>query len=130
MSDDHIVLRILWTTNNLCIPIVSMSVASEMDDAERIRILHACAEFITEKRKRQRDKVEETLGRNCEDHITVTCNAMFFPRAVNVGNMRPAPAFVKWLVKALPDSDIIPKRRLKLRVAWSDNRTRELHEQA
>ena len=110
----------------MCQPLVSISLRSEMAPDDSQRILHEIAEFIAEKRKRRGDTVEETLGRNCEDHITVMCNSMHFPKAGTPAH--PYPAFVKWLVKSLPATGFIAAERLKISVVYMDARTRELIE--
>ncbi len=120
-------LRVLWTTTGMCQPIVSIAVKSEMEDTERQAILHDVAEAIAAGRKRQKDTVEETLGRNCEDHITVTCNAFHFAKASKDGAPSP-PAMIKWLLKTLPTSDIFPLGRLTILVVWMRPGTRELIE--
>ena len=127
-DDNTITLRILWTTTGMCQPIVSIAIKSEMSDDDRQGILHEVAEHITAGRKKQGDTVEETLGRQCEDHIMVKCNAMHFANPNDKGVI-PAPAMVKWLRKTLPATCIIPLSRLKISVAWMKPGTREMHNQ-
>ena len=127
-DDRSITLRILWTTTGMYQPIVSIGIKSEMNDDDKQSILHEVAEHITAGRKRQGDTVEETLGRQCEDHITVKCNAMHFANP-SKDNVIPAPAMVKWLRRTLPATEIIPLSRLKISIVWMKPGTREMHEQ-
>ena len=130
MSDRAITLRILWTTTGMCQPYVSIAIKTEMIDDERQRLLQDVADFITAGRKR--DKVEAFIGRPCEDHITVTCDAFHFatPKPSKSGPITiAAPAMVKWLRKSLPTANIFPPGRLKIAVVWMKPGTREMHEQ-
>jgi hypothetical protein len=127
-DDNLIIVRILWTTTNMCQPFASIAIKSEMDDGERANILTQIAEFIDTARKRKKETAEQTIGRTCEDHLKVMCNEMSFA-TVSKNNTIPSPKFVKWLCKTLPDAGILPRSRLKIAVAWMKPGTREIYEQ-
>ncbi len=127
-DDDCITVGVLWTTNNMAQPLVSITVKTEMVDSEREMILMQIGEFIDTNRKRKKETAEITVGRNCEDHVTVLANEMWFAKP-SKGNVVAPPTFVKWLRKTLPLAGIIPVERLRFAVQWLDHRTRALHPQ-
>lgn len=117
-------LRILWTTTGMCQPIVSLAVIGDIDASD---LLTGIGEHIIAGRKRQGDKVEIVVGRNCEDHVTVTANATHFAKPKPDNTIAP-PALVRWLVRELPVSGLLGPK-LEIEVAWMPHGTREIHVQ-
>lgn len=108
----------------MCQPIVSLAVIGDIDASD---LLTGIGEHIKVGRKRQRDKVETTVGRNCEDHVTVTANATHFAKPRPDNTIAP-PALVRWLLRDLPVSGLIPPE-LSIEVVWMKPGTREIHVQ-
>ena len=126
-TDDKITVRILWSTTGMCQPFASIAVATDMPDHERGDILRRIADLVTVGRKRQGDVVEAFIGRQCEDHVQVTCNAFHFTKVK--GTAATPPSFVTWLRKRLPDADIVPAGYLEIVVVWLEPQTRAVHTQ-
>lgn len=124
-ADAPFIVRIMWTTDGMLTPIISISLPADMDEQERAVMLEGIGDAARERDKKA--TVEVFAGANCEDHACIRPAKMHTP-ALSVrknGTPRP-PALIPWLIKELPLYRFLPPRpHLKFEVVWMPPKSRE-----
>lgn len=127
MSDQPLVLRILWTTfGPFPQPLVSISVQGD-PDGDHGDLLTEIGEHVREKRKPQGDQVEIFVrAGNVEDHVQIKANSVYWLKPRTESTCSPPP-LVRWLLRQQPIADL-PDHML-VEIAWMPQGSRTVHVQ-
>jgi hypothetical protein len=124
--DDTFTVRILWTTDGMLSPIITVSLPEDMCEDERATMLEAIGE--TARERKGPHKVEVFAGCNCEDHVSIKDGPMHLG-ALDLrknGTPRPPP-LAAWLRKEMVMTGYLPPlSRLRTEIAWLNPKTREV----
>ncbi len=124
LDDDTFPVRILWATDGMLAPIISISLPKDMCKQERATMLDAIGD--TARERKGSHKVEVFTACGVEDHVSITKGPMHIS-AMSVrknGTPRPPP-LIKWLLKELPRTGFLPPAsRLRFEVSWLAPRSR------
>lgn len=118
LDDDTFTVRILWATDGMLAPIISISLPKDMCKQERATMLDAIGD--TARERKGSHKVDVFTACGVEDHVSITKGPMHIS-AMSVrknGTPRPPP-LIKWLLKELPRTGFLPPAsRLRFEVSW------------